>query len=235
MRHKRFYPYARFSRRTLYTLIPLLILAAAVISAAFYTEHQLGDILERYAQAAAKDLISQVVNQSILEEISAEEPYYQSLVSVQRDSADRVIAIQTAPLKINQLKASVVRRISHQLQDAAVSNIQVPVGTLTGKKLLLGKGPSISIRLVPVGAAAATVSSQFEASGINQTVHRIVLQVDIGVTLIMPGFTGYCENQSQMVLAETVVVGEVPENYTYIEDSRTDMMEKYHDYGTDGN
>jgi len=235
MRRRPFYPYVRIHSRALHILIPLLILAAAIIFAALHADRQLSAVLEQYAQASAKDLISQVINRSILDEIAAADPYYQSIVSVQHDSADRVIAIQTDPLKINQLKSSVIRRISNQLQDATVSNIQIPVGTLTGKRLLLGKGPGISIRLVPVGAATATVSSQFETSGINQTIHRIVLQVDIGVTLIMPGFTGYCENQSQMVLAETVVVGEVPETYTYIEDSRTDVMEKYHDYGTVGN
>lgn len=232
MLRRPFYPYARTHSRSLHTLLLLLGLATAIISAALYIDHQLSDVVEQYAKTAAKDLISQVVNESILEELSTTGTDYQSIVSLRQDTTDQIIAIQTDPVKINQLKSSVIQRISQRLQDAAVNNIQVPMGTLTGERLLLGKGPSLSIHLVPVGAATASVASQFESSGINQTVHRVLLQVDIGVTLIMPGFTGYCENETQMVLAETVLVGQVPETYTYIEDSRTDVMEKYHDYGT---
>ena len=108
------------------------------------------------------------------------------------------------------------------------SDLSIPLGTLTGSNLLAGRGPHIRVRTQSVGTATARFDNQFSSSGINQTRHRIILDVDVHVSILLPGLTTYTKVSNEISVAETVIVGGVPETYTYFS-TTPDEIENYAD------
>lgn len=90
-------------------------------------------------------------------------------------------------------------------------------GSFTGIKLLAGRGPGIKIRISSVGNVKTDLRSEFIAQGINQTLHRIYLQVDCQVSILTP-FKDITQNISnQVLIMENVIMGSVPDTYYNIE------------------
>ena len=109
-----------------------------------------------------------------------------------------------------------------------LSLTKVIIGTLTGSPLLAGRGPCLHVRMQSVGTATARFDNQFSSSGINQTRHRIILDVDVHVSILLPGLTTYTKVSNEISVAETVIVGGVPETYTYFS-TTPDEIENYAD------
>ena len=89
------------------------------------------------------------------------------------------------------------------------------MGTLAGSPLLAGRGPLIRVRMQSVGSSSAHFENAFTSAGINQTKHQIYLVVDVYVSILLPGFSTVTKVSSTYTVAETVIVGSVPDNYTY--------------------
>ena len=109
-----------------------------------------------------------------------------------------------------------------------LSLTKVIIGTLTGSPLLAGRGPCLRVRMQSVGTATARFDNQFSSAGINQTRHRIILDVDVHVSILLPGLTTYTKVSNEISVAETVIVGGVPETYTYFS-TTPDEIENYAD------
>ncbi|MBQ3103858.1 MAG: sporulation protein YunB, partial [Oscillospiraceae bacterium] len=109
------------------------------------------------------------------------------------------------------------------LSQLADTELSIPVGTLTGSPLLAGRGPRLKVRMQTVGVAGSDIENEFTAAGINQTKHRIILTVEVRVSILLPGYTTYTTAGGSYEVAETVIVGQVPETYTYF---HADEMEE---------
>lgn len=210
-------------------IVPVLLLALLIALLAACRSNLISAV-EGYAEIKMQALTAEVVNRAVLEELRGEGAYYTDLVSLRTGEDNGVLAVDADIVKLNILKAAVTERINEKLQTAGTYNIGVPLGTLVGGRLLMGRGPEIRIRLVPAGSARTNIASEFRAAGINQSMHRIVIDVDIDVAVIMPGGVRSCAQNTQVVMAETVIVGKVPDSYTYIEDADAETLRKLNDY-----
>ena len=108
--------------------------------------------------------------------------------------------------------------------------LSIPIGTLTGSALLAGRGPRIRVRMESVGSSTARFNNQFESAGINQTKHQIILEVDVSVAILLPGFTTATKVSTAVTVAETVIVGAVPDTYTYFSTTPDTYEEDLKDY-----
>ena len=107
--------------------------------------------------------------------------------------------------------------------------LSVPVGTLLGSPFLAGRGPLIRVRMQSVGSSSAHFENAFTSAGINQTKHQIYLVVDVYVSILLPGFSTTTKFSNTYSVAETVIVGSVPDNYTYFSNGE-DMEQNAEDY-----
>ena len=165
-----------------------------------------------HALAAMQALASQehVLNSAVLSALDGGE--YGALIAVQQNERGQVTSIQTDALQINILKG----RISEAAASALAERTQVvaiPAGSLTGLDLLAGRGPAIRVPVRTSGYANAEIESVFEDAGINQTIHRLLLQVHAEVCLSMSKTQQTKSLTYAVSLAETVIVGEVPALY----------------------
>ncbi len=185
------------------------------IAAAFYRHFM--PIVIRLAEAEANYLVSAVINNAIAARLADGELEYSDIIILEKDENGAVAAIMTNTAKVNGLKAAITADVLDALADDVGARIDIPVGNLTGVKLLSGKGPNIPIELVAAARTNTEFINQFSTAGINQTCHRISVRVNAAVNLMLPGKTIGSDISAEVAVAETVIIGSVPESYTFFE------------------
>ena len=116
-------------------------------------------------------------------------------------------------LTINEITSNVSKYIQEAIDNTEKSKISVPLGSFMGVQFLSGEGPNINIDIASVGNIDTELRSEFIAQGINQTLHRIYLQVDCEVAILIPFETLSQEISNQVLLIENVIIGQIPDNY----------------------
>ena len=116
----------------------------------------------------------------------------------------------------NKLKSFLALSILTRITNVDGTELGIPVGNLTGISILAGRGPEIRVKVIPIGSVQTELSSQFVSAGINQTQHRIIMEVTSNVDIILPSETVSTTVSVNVVIAETVIVGSVPDSYAEI-------------------
>lgn len=188
------------------------------------------DIIETVNAYECHELVSKVLNEAISEELENEDTDYNKLVTLSTNNDGEVISVESNVVNINKLKTGIIRRLEREIARLSAYNIEIPVGTLLGIQLLHGKGFNVGMTVQPVGMASASIISEFVSAGINQTLHRIVIEISTSVDSIIPGFSTRVPVTTTVVAAETVIVGRVPDAYTHV--IASDSFSGYlNDYG----
>ena len=180
------------------------------------------------ATARTSNMVNRIVVAAINDAVDSGRIDYGRLVSFDKDANGHVTALKSNMAEFNRLQASISDDILQRMADVSTTDLSIPIGTLTGSPLLAGRGPCLHVRMQSVGTATARFDNQFSSAGINQTRHRILLDVDVHVSILLPGLTTYTKVSNEISVAETVIVGGVPETYTYFS-TTPDEIENYAD------
>ena len=170
------------------------------------------------ATARTSNMVNRIVVAAINDAVDSGRIDYGRLVSFDKDANGHVTALKSNMAEFNRLQASISDDILQRMADVSTTDLSIPIGTLTGSPLLAGRGPCLHVRMQSVGTATARFDNQFSSAGINQTRHRILL----------PGLTTYTKVSNEISVAETVIVGGVPDTYTYFS-TTPDEIENYAD------
>ena len=165
-------------------------------------------IAKAYAEQTAVDAIQNAVNEKIAKSVE-----YKDLIFIRTDNRGRIVLMQANTIKINNLAADTVLDIQKSLASLEGKEIPIPMGQVLQSQLLASYGPKIKVTLVPIGTVKVKVIDDFQQAGINQTRHRLYLNVSGRVKIVIPMASDYVEVTSQIPIAETIIVGEVPETY----------------------
>lgn len=196
----------------------ILLTAGALLlwlAVAFYRHFM--PIVTRLAEAEANNLVSAVVNNAIAARIAEGELKYNDIIRLEKNESGAISAVMTDTAKVNLLKAAITKDVIEAFADDMDAEINIPLGNLTGVKLLSGKGPAISVELVPAAQTNTEFLNQFSSAGINQTCHRIIVRVDAGVNMMLPGKDVFTRISAEVAVAETIIIGDVPDSYTFFE------------------
>lgn len=188
------------------TLLIAVALSAGIIS---FLELRLRPVA---AQLAVRQVHNKVTAQ--LDQALYDVPVdYDKLVQLQQDSTGAVLAITSDPGQVNLLRASVSKAALEAIAAVDVHTMGVPLGSLFELDLLWAIGPTIRVRSLTAGTVSTQVRSEFLSAGINQTLHRILVDVTVPLTVLLPGDRADTQVSTSVCLAETVIVGQVPETY----------------------
>lgn len=200
----------RFPRRNGHKSSPkrrlflLLLLAAAALG--FLAEWVLSGVTPELTEEAARGYLLECVTQAVEAELEADpEPF----VAIQREQGGQVALVNADSGRLNRLKAGVLERLSKTLRGRAT--VHVPVGSLTGIGLLNGRGFPVPLKLQLEGSAVVEFATDFTGAGLNQTCHRLTMTVRARAYSTSRRFETAVETETTTVLAETMVVGEVPQ------------------------
>ena len=140
---------------------------------------------------------------------------YDRIVFFEKDLDGRITALKTNMSEVNRLKTDILNIINDEILALDHSDIGIPLGSLFFPELLSGKGPAIPVRILSIRNSDANFVSHFSQAGINQTLHRLNMEVSIDVAVLVLGHTSSFTMVSEVVVAETVIVGAVPNTYLY--------------------
>ena len=180
------------------------------------------------ATARISNAVNRIVVAAVNDAVDSGRIDYEQLVDFDKDADGHVTALRSNMAAFNRLQASIADDILQRMAEVSSTDLAIPIGTLTGSPLLTGRGPCLRVRMQSVGTATARFDNQFSSAGINQTRHRIILDVDVHVSILLPGLTTYTKVSNEISVAETVIVGGVPDTYTYFS-TTPDEIENYAD------
>lgn len=208
--------------------LTLLVLAllAAVVSLLLH----LKPVMTSMATARVSNLVNRIVSAAVNEAVENGSIDYQNFVIFEKDETGHITALRSNVAEVNRMQGQITDEILHRLSEVATSELEIPLGTLTGSALLAGRGPSLFVRMQAVGSASAAFRNQFTAAGINQTRHQIFLDVDVYMSILLPGMKTSTRVSNEIAVAETVIVGGVPDTYTYFSTMPDEIGQYAEDY-----
>ena len=216
--------YVRLSNRQRWaiwlTLTGIALLALLILLLA-----HLRPVLTSMASARVSNSVNRIVAAAVEEAIQRGDINYEAFVTFEKDATGRVTALRSNVAEVNRMQSAISEEILRRLSEVSTSELRIPIGTLTGSALLSGRGPYITVRMQAVGSASAVFRNEFSAAGINQTRHQILLEVDVYMSILLPGIRTSTTVANEITVAETVIVGSVPESYTYFSASAENALD----------
>ena len=189
-----------------WTVAIALLLSAGLIS---FLELRLRPVAAQLAVRQVHNRVTAQLDQALYD-VSID---YDKLVQLQQDDTGTVLAITSDPGQVNLLRARVSAAALEAIAAVDVHTMGVPLGSLFELDLLWALGPTIQVRSLTAGTVSTQVRSEFTSAGINQTLHRILVDITVPLTVLLPGDRANTQVSTTVCLAETVVVGRVPDTY----------------------
>lgn len=140
---------------------------------------------------------------------------YDDVIELEKDADGKIIALKSNMSAVSTYRTRLLEYLVEHEADWKQRQTRIPLGALTGVEVLSALGPGIPVRILSIGAPSSRFESVFSSAGINQTRHQIILHVTLTAAFLLPGKTAQTEVTTQICVAETVIVGSVPERYTY--------------------
>ena len=193
-------------------LFLLLILALAVWAFAGLRS-RLWPVVRSLARTQVTNTASDLINDAILEQIMEGQIQYDRIVYFEKDLDGRITALKTNMAEVNRLKTETLNIINDEIMAEDTDHLGVALGSLILPEFFSGKGPSIPVRILAIRNSDASFQSEFTEAGINQTLQKLRMDVLLDVSILVLGQTETFTVSSQMVVAETIIVGDVPATY----------------------
>lgn len=149
---------------------------------------------------------------------------YSNIVELVKDENGNISVIKTDVVKINEIASDIAVAIQEKLTQTQNENIRIPIGSFTGNRYLAGFGPSVKIKVIPAGNIITDIKTEFVSTGINQSVHRIYLELRCNSSILTPFNTYEKEIVNQVLLVETVIIGDIPSSYYNLEGMKSNNM-----------
>ncbi|MGE5473200.1 MAG: sporulation protein YunB [Ignavibacteriales bacterium] len=176
-----------------------------------YANNQILPTVVVLSEAKAKSMATQIVTQVVNRQLA--EVDYSDLVYIQKDSQSQVTALQANIVKMNMLSAEISSSIQGRMANLEDMYVKLPLWNIFGNTFLSNQGPEINIKVIPYGNIDVDFGTEFISAGINQTRHRIFLEIKTKLIVIMPLVKKGTEVITKVPVAETVIVGDVPESF----------------------
>ena len=225
-----FFRYRRIMGRHTLLKVCLLILSLIVLTFSMVASAHLRPLLESLAVTRVSNAVNRIVIEAVDEAIQNGSISYEQLISFEKDGNGAIAAVHSNMAACNRLQAEILDIILERISQVSARELSIPIGTLSGVSLLAGRGPRITVRMESVGSSTAKFQNEFYSAGINQTNHRIILYIDVSISILLPGFTTATKVSNAVTVAETVIVGSVPETYTYFGTDPSTYHEDMKDY-----
>lgn len=210
-RIKIFYSDKKTIKKKLTFTVVIAIATATIISSL----KSIDPIFEELCKEKAIQIATDILNTESTKVVQKYE--YKDIVSIKKGEENNTSILKTDVSIINDIASDIAAEVNKRLEEIENEQIKIPAGAIVGNKYIAGFGPNINISIIPAGTVTTDLKTEFKAQGINQTVYRIYLEVICNVNIVTSYKTINTEIVNQVLLVETVIVGNVPETYYNVE------------------
>ena len=194
----------------------LIVICVITLVVAILFRLRLFPFVEDLATTKVINEMSNIINDAVDEQVSVGNVDYNDMVYLEKDINGNITALKTNMAKVNYLKTQILQTVNEEIMDLSVDRIGIPVGNVLFPEFFSGRGFYIPVRILSIRSSDGSFTNSFDQAGINQTLHQIVMHISISVTILTPSGTENVVAQSQVVVAETIIVGSVPNSYLNI-------------------
>jgi sporulation protein YunB len=173
-------------------------------------------VFEANCLSKANSLGVKIVNEEVRNVML--EYTYDDLIVVNTDNIGNITFLESNIISINEIIAKITSNIQLRIDENESSKVYINMGTISGLSYLKNVGPSIGIRLETGGSVRANINTEFITSGINQTLHRVYIDIKTTVKVATPIAVYNKVIDNKVLLAEAIIVGKIPETYYNFED-----------------
>lgn len=212
----------RIFRRIFRCLVRLMLLAVALLI--LFRVRFRSDIVT-LANTQIRNATSDLINDSIDRQIECGIINYDRIVYFEKDLDGRITALKTNMAEVNRLKTAILNMVNDEILALDSDSLSIPLGSLLLPEAFSGKGPKIPVEILSIRNSDGSFSSSFSEAGINQTRHQIIMEVLVDVSVLVMGDAHEFTVSSHMVIAETVIVGQVPDTLFQAGGSNGDTAE----------
>ena len=165
-----------------------------------YSAQETKSITEKAINLAVSNVINRTLN-------------YETLIDINYSQTGEIVSFSANQYEINTITREIVKETQYQMGRIGKHGLPIQVGTFSGIPFLIGRGPTINLNLVPIGVVSGKFDSEFSSVGINMTKHTLFLYIDVHVSIVLPINSYDIYSTNQVLLAESIIMGKVPEVY----------------------
>lgn len=200
----------RFIRRIIRTFL-LVVVVSFVLLIVFRIRYH--DAIRELAETQVRNSTSDLINDAIDKQIETGNIRYDRIVYFEKDLDGRITALKTNMTEVNRLKTSILNLINDEILALDTTDIAIPVGSLIFPEFFSGRGPGIPVQILSIRNSDGSFTSHFSEAGINQTLQQLIMDVSVDVSVLVLGKAESFTVSSQVVVAETIIVGQVPNTF----------------------
>lgn len=195
--------------RLLISLIVIFLIIALVL---IYFATCVNPVIVETSEAKIKSSTSRAVNSAVQTVINGTN-VYDDIIEIILDDEGKIKLIQVNSLSVNKLSKEISMVANQNIDLISSQGVTIPLGTLSGIGVFVGLGPDITFRVTAISTIQSKFESEFISAGINQTNHRIYLNIETTVDLILPTVNITVIINSHILICEAILVGEIPSTY----------------------
>lgn len=200
----------RLLQKLLRAIIALLLVVLVVFCIIRY---KYDNVIRQLAEVQIRNSTSDLTNDAIAKQIANGNIAYDRIVYFEKDLDGRITALKTNIGEVNRLKTDILNIINDEILALDSTDLGIPLGSLFLPEFISGKGPEIPVHIIAIRNSDAVFESHFSEAGINQTLHQVTMVVSVDVAVLVLGKTDTFTMTSEVVVAETVIVGAVPDTF----------------------
>ena len=227
---KRTFDFRRQRRRRCCRRIVLaLVLSAVLLLTAF-----LGcrSVVTAFAESQAVWIATKVANRIVAQVLEEQADLCREMIAVSYTADEQLACVVTDTVAINAVRTAITASAMEAMEQYTELSVSIPMGTLVGISWLSGWGPAVRFPISFTATVLSDVSSSLEAVGMNQTLYRVLVHLDVSLYVVTPGGRSSVGSQLSYPMAEAVLLGEVPDNLTEVYGDDQSLLGKIFDYGT---
>lgn len=195
------------------TKVLLSIFLCVILLIVFYYHYVVNPVVLQASQHMIFSLSTSAVSDAIYDVLSEENLSYEDFVHIEKDDNGDVKLISLQTMTLNMIARKFYQVAQVYLDNMGRNGVDIALGTFSGIPLLAGVGPKVNVKLVSIGAMTSTFESKFKNAGINQTNHSLYIHLYASVSMVLPSYNQTIDSVTEMLVAENVIVGQVPQVY----------------------
>ncbi len=209
----------RKPNRILLSWCALLVIISIILGFSYY---KMQPVIIRYAESVAETVMLNSANDAVVNILENENFSYSDIAVLSKNQAGEIISLEIDTYKVNYLKSRISNEISDIISGRERYTVAIPIGTFLGNTYTAGLGPDIPFKMQITTTAFVDFKHEFRSAGINQVLHRVVIDIKINGNLVVAGYKKTIKVNTSAIAAQTVIVGDVPEGFTNVIEEETD-------------
>ena len=190
----------------------LFIILFIITGLIIYIDIRIRPQVVTLAKYKVQSMVTNAANQAIVQQMEQSPLSYGELINVQKDANGDICLLSYNALEVNRLKSQITSTVLSKVNTMDKADIYIPVGSITNIDFLNNKGPRLHFVVTPAAYVETDIESTFETTGINQVNHRIFIVLKISASALIPNYSTYIQFETKICVAQTVIIGKVPEN-----------------------